>query len=514
MAVMGFAVLGLIILQAYWIKSSLKVKEQQFNQLVNNALANLALDIERQETWSEIMSEINPLYLKSQQNNSLYDEYTYDTLITDDGSWLELQHNLHIYGDSDQSFEANISVYNNDSLILKKNYKKPDSLTQKKGSNSQNHLNTELNRRLNQRRLLIDNIVDKMVKFDPHIENRIDPEKLQASIKSLLLERGIKLPFEYAVTKWNNVPVFRSPNFNTDDEKEYYRVRLFPDDFYSEKNYLYIYFPSKENSVFRSLGLMATSSILLTVILLLSFTVTIYIIFRQKRLSEIRNDFVNNMTHELKTPISTISLASQMLGDKSIPNESKNIDYLTCIITDESKKLGHHVEKVLQLAIFEKGKLELKLKKIDIHDLITSIINNFAIQIKHKNGLIIPSLHAERHELIADQVHISNVLTNLIDNAIKYCERDPEIYIETQNENNFLVIAVKDNGIGISKNDIKKIFEKFYRVSTGNIHDVKGFGLGLSYVKKIVEEHKGFIKVDSEIYEGTTFKIYLPLIKN
>ncbi len=350
-----------------------------------------------------------------------------------------------------------------------------------------------------------------MFSFSPDIEKRLDPGKFEALIRQALADKGIDLDFEYAVTKWNSMLAFKSDNYIPETGAEYYKVQLFPDDFFSRSDYLTIYFPSKKNFIFKSLGYMAFSSILLTLIIVVSFTVTIFIIIRQKRLSEIRSDFVNNMTHELKTPISTISLASQMLGDKSIPAESKNIDNLSSVIIDESRRLGYQVEKVLQTAIFDKGRLKLKLKETDINEIIHNVINNFSIQIKQKNGLIIPSLHAENSILNIDVVHITNVLTNLIDNAIKYCTRDPEIYLETQNYRNYLMIAVRDNGVGISKHDQKRIFDKFYRISTGNIHSVKGFGLGLSYVKKIVEEHKGFIKLESEPYEGTVFKIYLPL---
>jgi len=172
--------------------------------------------------------------------------------------------------------------------------------------------------------------------------------------------------------------------------------------------------------------------------------------------------------------------------------------------------LGYQVEKVLQTTIFNKGKLNLKLKETDINKLLTGVINNFSIQIKKNNGLIIPSLHAKEPAIYIDVVHITNVLSNLIDNAVKYCTHDPEIYIETQNIKGYLMIAVRDNGIGISKKEQKRIFDKFYRISTGNIHSVKGFGLGLSYVKKVIDEHKGYIKLESEPYKGTTFKIYLP----
>lgn len=490
---MSMVMAGLILLQASWIKSSINIREQHFDELVNNVLADLAFDIERQETAANIMGELN-----------LSDPNVYDSTLLP----IDLQHNIYISNDNPNGeFKANISVFKNDTLILQQQFSDSSNLENISDVNSTN------SKLLSQRQKMVNTILDKLFNFNPRIEERVNPQELENYLRTVFNERGIKLPFEYSITKWNTVPVFQSDKFDMDEKNEIYKVRLFQNDYYSERNYLYLYFPKKQNFLIRSLGFMSFSTLFLTILLVFSFGFTVYIIFKQKRLSEIRNDFISNMTHELKTPISTISLASQMLGDKSIPVEAKNIYYLSNMITEESKKLGFHVEKVLQLAVFEKGNLELKFKETDIHDIISNVIKTFGIQIKNKNGRIIPALQADYHILEIDQVHFTNVISNLIDNAIKYTNQDPEIYVETQNENNFLTITVKDNGIGISKPDIKKIFEKFYRVSTGNIHTVKGFGLGLSYVKKIVEEHKGFIKVDSELYEGTTFKIFLPLIK-
>ena len=256
---------------------------------------------------------------------------------------------------------------------------------------------------------------------------------------------------------------------------------------------------------------MGISSIILTLVIILSFSLTIYIIFRQKRLSEIKNDFVSNMTHELKTPISTISLASQMLNDQTIPTESKNYDNISRIIKDESKRLGYQVEKVLQMAIFDHGKIKLKKKKTDINELVHNVITNFALQIENKNGAIEANLDAENAVLHADNVHFTNMISNLVDNAIKYSGDEPEIRVSTMNQKENLIIRVKDNGIGIKKEDQRRIFEKFYRVPTGNIHNVKGFGLGLSYVKKIAEEHNGSISLKSDPGMGTEFEISIPL---
>jgi two-component system phosphate regulon sensor histidine kinase PhoR len=217
------------------------------------------------------------------------------------------------------------------------------------------------------------------------------------------------------------------------------------------------------------------------------------------------------MTHELKTPISTISLASQMLSDTSIPDTEKNYSRISGLISEESKRLGYQVERVLQMAKFDQGELKLQFEELNMHEIIESVISNFTLQVDSKQGMLIPSLHADNDLVNADSGHITNVLSNLLDNAVKYTPDKPEIFIETRNLNKSLLIIVRDNGIGISKANQRRIFDKFYRISTGNVHNVKGFGLGLSYVKKIVEEHHGTIAVESEPGEGSVFKISLPI---
>jgi len=230
---------------------------------------------------------------------------------------------------------------------------------------------------------------------------------------------------------------------------------------------------------------------------------------RQKKIASIRTDFVNNVTHELKTPISTISLASQMLNDKTIPNESKNYDHISNVIADESKRLSQQVEKILQMAIFEHGKLITKFKELNVNELAKMVTRNMTIQIKNKNGKIVKNLNAENSVAEVDEIHLTNVLFNLIDNAIKYSSGRPDITVSTSDTCNGIAISVQDNGIGISKADQKRIFEQFYRVSTGNVHNVKGFGLGLAYVKNVVSAHNGTIEVESEIGHGTRFTVYL-----
>jgi two-component system phosphate regulon sensor histidine kinase PhoR len=466
---MGLAMTALILMQTFWLKNAWLVKEKQFNQLISSSMIDIERQIERHEATDLIVRE--------------NERQTRDT----------------------SSF----------SLIVPGSIGGPANKTGNQKSNKNVKIDPDKKKQMydwvKNRRELVNRVIAGMFYKSAEIEKRISPQVLEQIIHDVMKENGIDLQYEYAVIHYNNEIAFSSKNFSPAEEADYYKVTLFPEDIIANSNTLSIYFPAKQNFLFRSLSYLAISSLLLTLAIVASFGVTIIVMFRQKRLSEIRNDFVSNMTHELKTPISTISLASQMLGDKSIPPEIKNTEQISKIIAEECRRLGSQVEKVLQTAVFDKGKLRLRLVEVDMHEVISSVIENFSIQVKSRNGKISGVLNAENFILHVDQVHITNVLSNLLDNAIKYCNHNPEICIETSNKGEFFLILVRDNGIGIGKADQKRVFEKFYRVPTGNVHTVKGFGLGLSYVRMIIEEHHGYVDLESELYSGSTFKIYLPL---
>lgn len=297
--------------------------------------------------------------------------------------------------------------------------------------------------------------------------------------------------------------------------KASYSQPLFLNDPPARMSIVKIHFPGKKDYIFDSVRFMIPSMIF-TFVLLVTFIFTIYIVFRQKKLTEMKNDFINNMTHEFKTPISTISLAAQMLKDPAVGKSPTMFQHISGVINDETKRLRFQVEKVLQMSMFDRQKATLKNKELDANELIAGVINTFTLKVERYNGKIESELKATNSAIFADEMHITNVIFNLMDNAVKYKRPDADLQltVKTWNEPGKLMISIQDNGIGIKKENLKKIFEKFYRVHTGNLHDVKGFGLGLAYVKKIIMDHKGTIRAESELNVGTKFIIALPLLKN
>jgi two-component system phosphate regulon sensor histidine kinase PhoR len=255
-------------------------------------------------------------------------------------------------------------------------------------------------------------------------------------------------------------------------------------------------------------------SVAFTLVLLVTFIFTIAVIFRQKRLTEIKNDFINNMTHELKTPISSISLAAQMMNDEAVTKSPAMMKHLGGVVNDESKRLRFLVEKVLQMSMFDDKTAIFKKKELDLNEMVENIANSFSLRVEHTGGRINTLVEAENSKIYVDEIHFSNVIHNLMDNAVKYKKEEGPLILEvhTWNADGKLMLSIQDNGIGIKKENLKKVFEKFYRVHTGNVHNVKGFGLGLAYVKKIVDLHKGEIKVESTYGKGTKFTIALPEI--
>lgn len=349
------------------------------------------------------------------------------------------------------------------------------------------------------------------------ITERADSAIVKTYLRTELDNNGINLPFEYAIIDRHGRMVYESEHYDSSANKEeIFTQTLFPNDPDARRHYMNVYFPDKDKFIFSSVTFMIPA-FAFTVILLLIFLLTIIMAFRQKKLSEMKNDFINNMTHEFKTPISTISLAAQMLNDDSVRKSPNMMQHISTVINDETKRLRFQVEKVLQMSMFDRQKATLKLQEVDANSAIYNIVNTFKLKVEKYGGCINASLDAEDPIVNVDEMHFTNVIFNLLDNAVKYRREDTplELNVVTRNlPNGRIEISIQDNGIGMKKDDLKKIFEKFYRVSTGNRHDVKGFGLGLAYVHKMVTELKGDIRAESELNKGSKFIITLPIINS
>ena len=348
------------------------------------------------------------------------------------------------------------------------------------------------------------------------ITTRIDPYYLRDQLTYNLEQNGITREFYFAIADKNsrNIHRFNEKTFDI-TAADCFKQQLFPSDKHTNNPYfLYIFFPNKHSEFIPNIKILYPP-FLVTLLLLIICCFTIWYIFRQQQLNEIKNDFINNMTHELKTPVASISLASQMLNDPAVTKSQAMLEHISKIIRDETKRLSFQVDKVLQMSLFEQQNIKLEVQENNINEIIQTIAENYSLKIHSKGGNLYTELHAFNAFVNVDEMHFANIIYNLLDNATKYSRDNAPIIItiSTWNEKNSLFISIEDNGIGIKREYLKHIFDKFYRVPTGNRHDVKGFGLGLPYVKKIVKLHNGSIKVESEPNVGTKFVIELKNIE-
>ncbi len=508
------AVTALILTQLIWIRDALKVQEEQFNLIVNKNLNHVVARLEESESRSQIRQEMiragDSVGLKllswptgTSQTTS---EAAFDSPETSQSSYyVEEQNPLNNANEIDLTSGDTAIAMTDNSLYLN-NPEAPATVN----PTPLNEAELIRNWRITSKKVYLDNLIDQMILSEGRIEDRIDYAGLDSLILEEFLTSNINIPYEFAVRTGTSRYSLRSPGFNPMVSYPKYRSLLFPHDIKATPNWLVIYFPTRDNYFRNSIGVMAGSSLLLALIILVVSFLTIYVIYRQKKLSEIKSDFINNMTHELKTPISTISLASQMLTDKSLGRDEKSLDHISSLILEESKRLGNQVERVLQMSIFEDNKVSLKLQPVYFDKLVRQAADKIILLIEKRKGSLTLDLQSGEDPVNGDETHLQNVVLNLIDNAMKYCTDSPDIRIRTRSEGRSVQFTIVDNGIGISKEHQKRIFDKFYRVPTGNIHDVKGFGIGLSYVKKVVDQHHGSIEIESETGKGTTFIVTIP----
>lgn len=352
----------------------------------------------------------------------------------------------------------------------------------------------------------------RMYYLKDYSTNFISNQEVNDIINTSLKKYNIKDKYEYCIVNIYQEPIMFSKPFKPEFFDNSVKISLTPDqERFRTPETLYLYIVDDKSFILKKMGWMIGASILFTVIIISAFALTVRTMFNQKKLSEIKSDFINNMTHELKTPLATISLAIDALTNEKVIHNSEQVRYYSGMIKDENKRMNKQVEKILQAARIERQDIKLNLQKLNAHDIIQKVADNLSLQIQEKNGTLSLALNAPRFVIEADEVHFSNIIFNLLDNAIKYSKDSLHIDVSTDVVNGMLAIKVKDNGIGMNRETASRVFEKFYRAHTGNIHNVKGFGLGLSYVKATVEAHQGKVSVDSTLGKGSSFTVLLPL---
>jgi two-component system, OmpR family, phosphate regulon sensor histidine kinase PhoR len=513
------ALLGFVAIQLYWIDNAVTLKEEEFKRDVKSTLISVVNKLEKIEAINRVKAHEKGQKLFRERSRNLEqslnnNNYDTSTVFEKDGVKYKVSESRQKGLNGEQYQKSIQTISPNGQMGFQLSVGTQGNLAPMiKGEG-----NDSLNRYLSQEKsLMIGDVLESLYEASRYrsILERIKKEDLDSLIKAELLSRGINTKFQYGVFDYdgNEIIVDSVLNVNKIRQSNYW-AKLFPRDVYDNPHFLTLYFPHQKGFLLKTMWLMLSTSVLLLIVIVWAFTYTIQTIFKQKKLSEVKNDFISNMTHELKTPISTISLACEALSDDDISSNKEVKSNYVNMINQENKRLGLLVESVLKSATWDKTDLKLKKETIDFHQIIKEVTDNISIQVSSKNGVISKNLKAITSQIIADKVHITNLIYNLLDNANKYSPTNPEITIATENVREGVMLSVSDNGIGIKRENLNKIFEKFYRVPTGNVHNVKGFGLGLNYVKALIEKHGGEISVNSVLGKGTQFKIYIPFQDN
>jgi two-component system phosphate regulon sensor histidine kinase PhoR len=543
-SLMSISLVGIILVQYFWMKNAIEVKERQFTQNVNMALShaidrlhlseevsyvtkrlqgegtsrsNVSIVAHPDATidlqWTEDDHESNG-YIYVNNSDSLISIKTKKVLINDQEEDFDLDEDIEWIEDNMEGVEEKI-VFELDSL--KNEFEKERIMLITSVRDSFNVIIESELQQINEETEHLNELIDKMVieikDFKEPVDSLVSNFQLKEVLEKSFKEQGIEIPFEFAVYLSSNDSVLAvgSQGFNNAMKNAPYKVGLFSNQIFDRPEELLISFPGKNVLLMKSILGLVIGSTLFTLIILITFILTIRIILKQKRVSEIKSDFINNMTHEFKTPIATISLAVDSMNNPKAVNNPEKVKYFSGIISEENKRMNSRVENVLQMSLIDKQDFNFNIENVDVHSILESSISVLQLQLQQKGGLINKNFDAEDSLIYSDKNHLRNIFINLIDNAIKYSKGRPSIEIRTKNKANGIAVIIKDRGLGMSKEAQSKIFDRFYRVSSGDIHNVKGFGLGLSYVKAIVLALSGKIEVRSEKGVGSEFEIFFPL---
>lgn len=554
---MSIASIGLLGFQYYWVRNALRINEERFEQMVYQSMANTVAQLEKGETSDIFLSylatdtllqqslfqRIEPIVVQVRQRPanprrpSIRDSLLQQQIPQVSQRFRRLIEargiDVSVLNDLDNFFtnltpEVASSMFTPDEMeiLLQERERQLQYLSQAEGSFRSRYgffspdIIEEYNiprdalekiRNANIKIELMNRAWEEMLEGQRDILSRVDTGVVRKLLQNNLKERGIVQDFDLGVLSDEGqiIPITQT-DFPEKLLSEGVQARLFPGDILGKENFLMVHFPDKNAFILRQIWLPVLSSLFFIGIVIFCFVYAIKVIIRQKNLSDIKNDFINNMTHEFKTPIATVSLAVEALQDPDLMNQEAFRKRYISVIKDENKRLGSQVEKVLQAATLDKKEFKLKLEEINLEEILDGARRLFELQVENKGGEITFESELGYPLIRADAFHLSHIFNNLLDNANKYCKEKPVIRIKAWEEGEHAFISIQDNGIGMNKDAQRKIFDKFYRVPTGNLHDVKGFGLGLSYVKTMLEAHKGEISVQSEPGKGSIFTIKLP----
>lgn len=523
---MGLSMIGLIAFQLYWIDSLLSANEERFQKDVLEALNGVANKLEKQETIAAY-NKLNFLSQTPVYDTSSRRQFVKERLHQQQMARMEMvqrgNQQVFVFADTltDGAFEFVVNFSSTADNFFFRDLMTPPSpeevnynelLEQSEGRIME--LEEKLARMSRKYELTFD-VMNDLMGPNRSLTSRFNPQQLDSLLKNELQSKGIDIDFEYGVVEPRQNRFFLMTNNaeRSDLEKSELRASLFPNDIFGNDSQLIVSFPDKEGFLFGKVWSAMASSGFLAIVILFCFGYSIRIIVRQKKLSEIKNDFINNMTHELKTPISTVSLAVEALNDKDIEQSPLRDRYLN-VIGEENKRLGDQVEKVLQIAAIDKKDYNLKEEILRMNEMVKNAAEHISMQVEQRGGRLNIIEKADQDLIKGDEMHITNIIVNLLDNANKYSPDAPNITLRTESDQEDFILSIHDHGIGMTREQQKHIFEKFYRVPTGDLHNVKGFGLGLAYVQRMVAAHGGKIHVDSEPGKGSKFSITLPLIKD
>jgi len=505
---LGIGLLGLAYLQINWMRASIALRKQQFDEKVYSALQKTTETIESRDAYHQT-SDIFCEFSFYEQDSKLL--YKYDSLIASKNE------NLNKTNTDSMSIDFRLfDIQNVPRLITQKTQlrKVGDKIiTQRVQFDTVTASDKVSQSKIDGNIRVFEKLVKSYMTAGKNINQRVDSLFLLEQLKKNLLNQGIDSKFIYRVEDLNKVYMMGNDK-STKTEAFTYKVTLFQNDMFGKGGFLLLQLKNQGFTHFAEFWKPLLLSLLFTSLIIICLFLLIQMIYDQRKLSQLKTDFINNMTHELKTPVATISMASEMMKNSDIQKDETRFKKYANIIFDENKRLGHHIEAVLNISQLERKELKLDLQPHDFHQIIEDVLQRNSLRFNSANSELKLLLNANEHEIICDKMHMNNVVNNLIDNAIKYSPNRLDIEVKTYNKDGNIFLEVTDKGLGISKENISKIFQKFYRVESGNIQNIKGFGLGLSYVKFMVEAHQGKINVHSKINEGTTFVLQFRHIKN